>query len=145
MSLLSQASSSKEELREVAYVSKPHREGGASDLRRCVVGTMLYSSSVLRSRSPFSLNDGLNGRGRCRATVRPDYQRYARRTTGMRANLRAIGEGVMGALQVVGTLLLSPLIRSWYNWWGATLDYSKACSICWLLNFGRSRKDHSNV
>jgi len=34
--------------------------------------------------------------------------------------LKAFGESLLGALQVAGTLLLSPVLRSWYNHWGAT-------------------------
>jgi hypothetical protein len=30
------------------------------------------------------------------------------------------GESVVGALQVAGSMLLSPVLRSWYNRWGAT-------------------------
>ena len=33
-----------------------------------------------------------------------------------------IGDGIIGAIEVAFTLLLSPFIRSWYNRWGATAD-----------------------
>lgn len=36
------------------------------------------------------------------------------------AKLRTFGESLLGTLQVAGTLLLSPLLRAWYNHWGAT-------------------------
>jgi len=38
------------------------------------------------------------------------------------AKLQKLGESLLGALQVAGTLLLSPFLRSWYNQWGATED-----------------------
>jgi hypothetical protein len=36
--------------------------------------------------------------------------------------LETLRESLLGALQVAGTLLLSPMLRSWYNRWGATGD-----------------------
>ena len=36
--------------------------------------------------------------------------------------LKTLGESVVGALQLVGVLVLSPVLRSWYNRWGATAE-----------------------
>ncbi len=36
------------------------------------------------------------------------------------SKLRVLGEGVVGALAIAGTALLSPLLRGWYRRWGAT-------------------------
>jgi hypothetical protein len=36
------------------------------------------------------------------------------------SKLKGLGESVAGAVQIVGLLLLSPVLRSWYNRWGAT-------------------------
>lgn len=33
---------------------------------------------------------------------------------------RVIGEGLLGALAIVGTVLAAPLLRAWYTRWGAT-------------------------
>ncbi len=74
-------------------------------------------------------------------------------------------ENILGAVQVGGTLILSPVLRSWYNHWGATgaetqqtlagdelvpvsmLGYTRAITIRapaervwpWLAQFGQGR------
>ena len=74
-------------------------------------------------------------------------------------------ENLGGAIQVAGTLILSPVLRSWYNWWGATtvevtqplpgddlvpvpkLGYTRALTIqaspeniwSWLAQMGQGR------
>lgn len=36
------------------------------------------------------------------------------------SRLKTIAESVVGAIEIAGLLLLSPVLRSWYNRWGAT-------------------------
>jgi hypothetical protein len=74
-------------------------------------------------------------------------------------------ESVVGAFQLAGTLVLSPMLRSWYNCWGATAEevarslpgdelvtaplmgYTRAITICahaatiwpWLVQIGQGR------
>lgn len=80
-------------------------------------------------------------------------------------SVQMIGESIAGAVQIVGTLVLSPVLRSRYNRWGATgaetgrslpgdelvpqpmLDYTRAITIearaadiwPWLVQIGQGR------
>ena len=35
-------------------------------------------------------------------------------------SVQMIGQSIAGAVQMAGTVVLSPVLRSWYNRWGAT-------------------------